>query len=117
MPHRPDLTGTSLVGDIGLPSFWTPALWAPGFFSFAQTYDFCYNKIVICVVLTVRWPSGKARVCKTLIRGFDSHPHLFFLPKKAYFVVARLGTYLCAIVRASRQYTVPFHFAKLEIFL
>ena len=25
----------------------------------------------------VRWPSGKARVCKTLIRGFDSHPHLF----------------------------------------
>ena len=24
----------------------------------------------------VRWPSGKARVCKTLIRGFDSHPHL-----------------------------------------
>ena len=26
----------------------------------------------------VRWPSGKASVCKTDIRGFDSRPHLFF---------------------------------------
>ncbi len=26
----------------------------------------------------MRWPSGKASVCKTDIRGFDSRPHLFF---------------------------------------
>ena len=42
----------------------------------------------------VRWPSGKARVCKTLIRGFDSHPHLIFLPKKVYFIVTHSVKYL-----------------------
>lgn len=26
----------------------------------------------------MRWPSGKASVCKTDIRGFDSRPHLFY---------------------------------------
>lgn len=30
----------------------------------------------------VRWPSGKASVCKTDIRGFDSRPHLIFLKQK-----------------------------------
>ncbi len=37
----------------------------------------------------VRWPSGKASVCKTDIRGFDSRPHLIFWNRnrrKAVFV-------------------------------
>ena len=49
----------------------------------AQKSGFCYNIFTICDVLMVRWPSGKARVCKTLIRGFDSHPHLFFCLKNS----------------------------------
>ncbi len=51
----------------------------------------------------VRWPSGKASVCKTDIRGFDSRPHLFFLPKNLYFVVAHSVAYLRPS-GASRQY-------------
>ncbi len=42
----------------------------------------------------VRWPSGKASVCKTDIRGFDSRPHLFLQNRnrrKAVFVLGKSG--------------------------
>jgi hypothetical protein len=29
-----------------------------------------------------RYPSGKGEVCKTFIRGFDSHPRLHKIPNK-----------------------------------
>ena len=64
----------------------------------------------------VRWPSGKARVCKTLIRGFDSHPHLIFLIKKPYFVVARLVEYLRA-PRAIPTVYLPNSRLELGLFI
>ena len=56
----------------------------------------------------VRWPSGKARVCKTLIRGFDSHPHLIFLPNFLLFVVTRSVAYL----RAPREFLQYFSLTR-----
>ena len=115
VPTQTRFKGKSLVGDIGLPSFWTPALWVPEFFLFAYTSCFCYNGNISWVVLMVRWPSGKARVCKTLIRGFDSHPHLIFLPKKAYFVVALSVGYLRANARVSPVF-LPRSRLELSLF-
>ena len=65
----------------------------------------------------VRWPSGKARVCKTLIRGFDSHPHLFFKIEtaKSGFYFGKMGdgiTTNCLVVRRESKGTAISEFER-----
>ena len=59
-------------------------------------------------MFTVRWPSGKAWVCKTHIRGFDSRPHLFYFP---FYPAPAYGAF-CLSAQNLNGTSLPYFWAK-----
>ncbi len=71
----------------------------------------------------VTWPSGKARVCKTLTRGFDSRRHLFVIhislwgqnyyhTYRIIFILNMTFSHVSGF--DSRQHLIGFWFSSLD---
>src|SRR5450759_3003643 len=52
------------------------------------------------------WPSGKARVCKTLTHGFDSHRRLFSYPQITIPALTSFSRCFCHYINTTYTLTV-----------